>query len=119
MSLIHAEAFAHYSAKLNNQNGSVSAFGSDGCLVVSLWQDWLKRAQEIGTLVYTDTLSHWKGNKEGQNELRRHLVAVRNSGAPIKLVVTRPASSADPALVGKVSDEGKNRRPSPAAELPR
>ena len=110
MSLIYTEAFAQYGAKLNNQNWSVSAFGSDGCLVVSLWQDWLKRGQEKGTLVYTDTLSHWKGNKDGQNELRRHLVAVKNSGVPIKLVIAHPASPEDAALVGKVSDESKIKK---------
>jgi len=107
MSLIYTEAFACYGAKLNNQNWSVSAFGRDGSLVVSLWQDWLKPGQEKGTLVYTDTLSLWKGNKDGQNELRRHLIAVKNSGAPIKLVIAHPATPEDAALVGKVSDESK------------
>jgi hypothetical protein len=110
MSLIYTEAFALYGATLNNQNWSVSAFGPDGCLVVSLWQDGLKPGAAKGTLAYRDTLSHWKGNEDGRNELRRHLAAVKVSGAAIKLVIAHPASPEDAALVGNVSDERKIKK---------
>lgn len=107
MSLIYTEAFAKYGAKLNNQNWSVSAFAPDGSLVVSLWEGWVKRGQTPGTLEYKDTLSKWKGNADGRNELRRHLKIVKNSRAPIRLVLAHPKSPADAALVGEVSDESK------------
>jgi hypothetical protein len=110
MPLIYTEAFAKYGAALNNQQWSVSAFAPDGALVVSLWQDWLKRGEMKGTLVYTDTLSQWKGNSDGRNEFRRHLNSVKDSGAPIKLVVAHPVSPADAALVGQVSDESKIKK---------
>jgi len=110
MSLSYTEAFAKYGAKLTNQQWSVSAFGSDGSLVVSLWQDWLKRGERKGTLVYTDTLSQWKGNVFGRSELQRHLRAVQASGAAIKLVIAHPASLADAAKVGQVADESEIKK---------
>ena len=109
MSLIYTEAFAKYGATLNNQQWSVSAFGSDGCLVVSLWQDWIKRGEAKGTLVYRDTLSLWKGNDDGRNEFRRHLNAAKASKAYIKLVVAHPISAGDAALVGNVAEVGPPR----------
>ncbi len=110
MSLIYTEAFAKFGAKLNNQKWSVSAFGSDGCLVVSLWQDWIKRGELKGTLAYRDTLSQWKGNDAGRNEFRSHLSTVKVSRAPIRLVVAHPVSAADAALVGQVADESKIKK---------
>jgi len=58
MSLTYTEAFAKFGAKLNNQQWSVSAFGADGCLVVSLWQDWIKPGELKGTLVYRLKFRH-------------------------------------------------------------
>jgi hypothetical protein len=110
MSLIYTEAFAKYGATLNNHQWSVSAFAPDGSLVVSLWQDWLKRGETKGTLVYADTLSLWKGNDDGRNEFRRHLSAAKDCGASIRLVVAHPVSPADAALVGKVPDESKIKK---------
>lgn len=110
MSLSYTEAFAQYGATLKNQIWSVSAFGSDGCLVVSLWQPLLKPGEAKGTLVYRDTLSLWKGNEVGRNELRRHLATVKKSGVAIKLVIAHPASSEDAALVGQVSDERRIKK---------
>jgi hypothetical protein len=110
MSLSYTQAFAKYGATLNNQIWSVSAFGSDGCLVVSLWQPLLKPGEQKGTLVYQDTLSLWKGNDDGRNELRRHLAAVAGSGVAIKLVIAHPASPEDAALVGQVTDERKIKK---------
>ena len=104
MSLSYTEAFARFGASLTNQQWSVSAFGPDGSLVVSLWQDGLKRGEK-GTLVYTDTLSQWKGNAFGRSELQKHLRAIQASGATIKLVIAHPASLAEAAKVGQVADE--------------
>ena len=42
----YTSAFARYGAKLTNPQWSVSAFGDDGCLVLSLWQNLLKRTSE-------------------------------------------------------------------------
>ena len=110
MSLIYTKAFSKYGATLNNQKWSVSAFGSDGCLVVSLWQDSIKPGTEKGTLVYRDTLSLWKGNDAGRNELRSHLNTLKNTGSRIKLVIAHPLSANDASLVGKVSDESKIKK---------
>jgi hypothetical protein len=110
MSLTYTEAFAKFGAKLNNQQWSVSAFGADGCFVVSLWQDWIKPGEMKGTLIYRDTLSQWKGNDVGRNEFRNHLGAVQISKVPIKLVIARPRSASDAALVGQVTDESKIKK---------
>lgn len=110
MSKGYVEAFGKYGATLSAPRTSVSAFGEDGCLVLSLWQDYLKRGEAKGTLEYRDTLSKWKGNVQGRSELKRHLKAVQDSPRPIKLVIARPASTADAALVGKVADESKIKK---------
>ena len=44
----YADAFAKYGAKLTNPQWSVSAFGTGGCLVLSLWQNYLKRGELKG-----------------------------------------------------------------------
>ncbi len=110
MSLIYTEAFVKYGATLNNQQWSVSAFCPDGSLVVSLRQDWIKRGEERGTLVYKDTLSQWKGNHDGRNEFRHHLNAAKVAGARIRLVVAHPVSADDAKLVGNVPDESKIKK---------
>ena len=83
----------------------MSAFGEGGCLVLSLWQDLLKRGPENGTLEYRDTLSKWKGNYIGRTELQAHLSSAKASGVPVKIVIAHPATLADAALVGNVADE--------------
>lgn len=110
MSLTYTDAFAKFGAKLNNQQWSVSAFGTDGCFVVSLWQNWIRPGDVKGTLIYRDTLSQWKGNDMGRNEFRNHLGAVHISNAPIKLIIARPSSAADADLVGQVADESKIKK---------
>jgi len=70
-----------------------------------LWQNLLKRGSEKDTLEYRDTLSSWKGNFTGRAELQSHLEAARSSAAQIKVVIAHPATLADAAFVGKVSDE--------------
>ena len=110
MSLIYSEAFAKYGARLNNQQWSVSAFGPDGSLVVSLWQAYIKPNKVNRTLEYRDTLSLWKGNDPGREEFRRHLSAVKRSPVPIRLIVAKPTSDADAALVGEVADESKIKK---------
>lgn len=107
MSRGYVEAFKKYGAKLATPRTSVSAFGEGGCLVLGLWQNYIKRGEVKGTLEYRDTLSKWKGNAPGRAELKRHLKAVQDSPRPIKLVIAHPASLADAALVGKVADESK------------
>ncbi|CAN7246164.1 hypothetical protein LJR175_001015 [Variovorax sp. LjRoot175] len=110
MPLTYTEAFAKYGAKLHNTNWSVSAFGSDGSLVVSLYETLIKPASEKGTLVYVDTLSHWQGNEPGRREFERHLHAVVASRLPIKVVIAHPTSEQDAALVGNVADESKIKK---------
>lgn len=104
----YVEAFGKYGAKLTNPQWSVSAFGEEGgCLVLSLWQNLLRRGPEKGTLEYRDTLSKWKGNFGGRSELQGHLSTAKTSSLPIKLVIAHPATLADAALVGMVADESE------------
>ncbi len=107
MSLNYTGAFAKYGATLTNKKWSVSAFGSNGCLVVSLYQKWIKAGEVKGTLVYRDTLSQWPGNDPGRNEFRRHLREVKSSNTPIRLVIVHTDSAGDAALMAEVSDESK------------
>lgn len=108
--MTYVEAFKRYGATLTQPQWSVSALGKDGCLVVSLWQNYLKPGEPKDTLEYRDILSHWRGNAHGRAEFKRHLAAVRESPRPIKLVIAHPASLADAALVGKVADESKIKK---------
>jgi hypothetical protein len=102
---IYTEAFAVYGAKLTNPLWSVSAFGDDGNLVVSLWQNHIKPGPRKGTLQYTDTLSSWLGNEDGCNELKKHLRLVESNNLKFRLVIAKPKTDADAARVGKVADE--------------
>ena len=77
--LSYTNAFAHYGAKLTNYVWSVSAFGRGPCLVVSLYQNWIRKGDAPDTLVYRDVLSAWKGNSPGRNELREHLQMAKES----------------------------------------
>lgn len=106
----YAEAFSRYGAKLTNPQWSVSALGEGGCLVLSLWQNLLKRGSEKGTLEYRDTLSKWKGNVTGRMELQKHLDTAKTASLPIKLVIAHPATLADAALVGNVADESEIKK---------
>lgn len=106
----YVEAFKKYGATLYIPRSSVSAFGNDGCLVVSVWQDYLRRGEVKGTLEYRDILANWKGNTQGRAELKRHLSVVQASPRPIKLVIAHPATPADAAMVGKVADESRIKK---------
>ena len=105
MPISYTEAFAKYGATLTNPQWSVSALGPEPCLVVSLYQDLIKRGETKGTLVYRDVLSDWKGNEPGRNELRQHLRKAKVSNLPIRLVIAHPVSPDEAKLVGKVPDE--------------
>lgn len=106
----YTEAFAEYGATLTNPQWSVSAFARDGSLVVCLWQNYVKRGQERGTLEYQDTLSKWLGNVPGRNEIRDHLRIVQRSVLPVRLVIAHPISDADAELVGTLADESTIRK---------
>ena len=101
----YVDAFKRYGATLINPQWSVSAFGSDGSLVLSLWQSYLKRGPTKGTLEYRDRLTQWKGNPNGCTSLKEHLRAAQDAAVTVKLVIAHPASLADAALVGNVADE--------------
>ena len=103
----YVDAFAKYGATLTNPGWSVSGFGQDGCLVVSLWQDLLKSKEVKGALVYRDRLSQWKGNPLGRAELERNFRTAQETHCTIRLVIAHPATLADAALVGKVADESE------------
>ena len=105
MGLGYVEAFAVYGAKLTNPQWSVSAFGSDGALVLSLWENLLARGAEKGTMVYRDKLSEWLGNPLGRAELHEHLRVAQAKNLPIRLVIAHPATLKDREMVGRVADE--------------
>lgn len=101
----YTEAFAAYGAKLANPQWSVSAIGSDGNLVVCLWQDHLHPGSKKATLEYKDVLSEWLGNIPGRNELAAHLQSVKQQGLKLYLVIAHPTSKEGAERVGKVADE--------------
>jgi hypothetical protein len=101
----YTEAFAKYGAKLANPQWSVSALGADGNVVACFWQNHLRQGVEKATLEYKDTLSSWLGNVPGRNEFAAHLLAAKDQGLLLRLVIAHPASEADARLVGKVADE--------------
>lgn len=106
----YTEAFSEYGAKLTNRLWSVSAFGADESLVVSLWQNHIKRCVQLGTLEYSDSLSTWLGNEPGRNEFRNHLYQVQAKVLSVHLVIAHPLTSDDAKLVGMVADETKIRK---------
>jgi hypothetical protein len=103
------DAFATYSAKLHNPMWSISTFGPDGSLVVSLWENWFKKGDAPGTLTYSDKLSRWKGNEPGRNEFRRHLEQAQEGGATLRIVLAHPDPS-QAYQVGNVADESNIKK---------
>lgn len=108
--MTYTEAFAEYGATLTNPQWSVSGFGSDGSLVVCLWENLLKLDAKRGTLGYEDTLAKWLGNLPGREEIRKHLKKATTEALPIRLVIAHPVSVADERLVGKVADESSIKK---------
>jgi hypothetical protein len=106
----YTEAFSEYGAKLTNRLWSVSAFGTDGSLVVSLWQDHIKRCVQPGMLEYSDNLSTWLGNESGRKEFKNHLYQVQAKAISIRLVIAHPLTPDDAKLVGMVADETKIKK---------
>jgi hypothetical protein len=98
-------AFDRYGARLTNPQWSVSAFGNDGSLVVSLWFPLLKFDRASRTLSYSDVLSQWKGNHTGRGEFIRHLQMAKDTNAAVMLVIAHPANAAAAQLIGNVPDE--------------
>jgi hypothetical protein len=71
------DAFKRYGAELRNVQWSVSAWASDGSLVVSLWEHH-RRPSNPGTLEFAESVNRWKG--PGNNEFRDNLTLAFNSG---------------------------------------
>jgi hypothetical protein len=84
--LSYTECFAKYGAKLANRMWAVSAEAPDGAIVISCWHNYFSRPEK-DTLRYTDTLSRWEGNAQGNNLLSQHLNTAQAEGRPIRLVV--------------------------------
>lgn len=80
------DAFKRYGAELRNIQWSVSAWASDGSLVVSLWEHH-RRPSNPGTLEFAESVNRWKG--PGNNEFRDNLTLAFNSDANIRLVIVR------------------------------
>lgn len=80
------DAFAKYGAKLRNVQWSVSAWSTDGSLVVSLWEHH-RRPSESGTLEFAESANRWKG--PGNKEFRENLTKAFNINANVRLVIVR------------------------------
>lgn len=80
------EAFASYGAKLKNTRWACSAIASDGALVISCWNHFLKSDVD-GHKRYKDHLSRWLVNHQGRNLLATHLKKAIEDDLPVRLVV--------------------------------
>lgn len=80
------DAFAAYGARLRNVQWSVSAWTSDGALVVSLW-DHHRRKGAPGTLEFAASASRWAG--PGNSEFRENVARAFESSADVRLVIVR------------------------------
>jgi hypothetical protein len=78
------DAFAKYGAKLHNVNWSVSAWASDGSLVVSLWAHHYRKGPS-GTAEYADSFARWSG--AGNSEFRKNVTCAFSERSKIRLVV--------------------------------
>lgn len=79
-------AFARYGATLRNVQWSVSAWTSDGSLVVSLW-DHHRRKGAPGTLEFAGSADRWTG--PGNQEFRRNVEEAFNKNSSVRLVIVR------------------------------
>jgi len=82
------EAFASYGAKLKNTRWACSAIASDGALVISCWDHFLKSHVD-GHKRYEDHLAGWRGNHHGRNLLGEHLKIAVEGDRPVRLVVAK------------------------------
>ncbi|HQS98802.1 MAG TPA: hypothetical protein PL023_00735 [Thiobacillus sp.] len=80
------DAFLRYDATLRNVQWSVSAWATDGSLVVSLW-DHHTRKGSAGTLEFADSANRWHG--PGNKEFRENVAKAYESSAPVRLVIAR------------------------------
>lgn len=80
------EAFSKYGAKLTNPNWSVSAWASDGSLVVSLWDHHYKKSKP-GTMEFDASMDRWTGH--GNTEFRRNVAEAFAKKSPIYLVIAK------------------------------
>ena len=78
-------AFARFGAKLHNVQWSVSAWNTEGELVVSLWSHHYDLASPTGTAEYFDRLDRWQG--PGNAEFRRNLLRAYQERSVVRLVV--------------------------------
>lgn len=102
------EAFKKFGAKLTNPQWSVSARAPDGRIVLSCWYHRLANTGEAHVYRYSDSLSRFRGNVAGSNELREHLEEAQ-CGAGFRLVVARLLDSKDEAAVER--GEGADKLP--------
>jgi hypothetical protein len=80
------EAFARYGAKLHNGQWSVTAWASDGSLVVSLWEHHHRKSAPK-TLEFAARASRWTG--PGNTEFRKNVQRAFESSANVRLVIVR------------------------------
>jgi hypothetical protein len=105
----YTEAFATYGATLRNSQWSISAMTPEGSLVVSVFDNMLKKGDEARTLTFGGKLSTWKGNGPGRNEFQRHLTEAVEQSLLIRIVVAHPEAG-QAHLVGEVQDESVIRK---------
>lgn len=80
------EAFSRYGSTLRNVQWSVSAWTSEGQLVVSLW-DHHRRKGMPNTLEFAASANRWRG--PGNNEFRENVARAFESAATVRLVIVR------------------------------
>jgi hypothetical protein len=85
--LTFTEAFARYGATLANPQWAVSAIARDGAFVMSCWKHYTRTVDDA--LVYTDTLSRWRGNRAGNQLLRKHLEEAHVGNYPVRCLIAR------------------------------
>lgn len=78
-------AFARFGAQLHNVQWSVSAWNTNGELVVSLWAHHYDPESPAGTAEYFDKLDRWGGL--GNAEFRRNLSRAFQEHSAVRLVV--------------------------------
>src|SRR5262245_24886348 len=78
------DAFLQYDAKLKNVQWSVSAWATDGSLVVSMWEHHRRKGTPPGTLVFEGSARRWRG--PGNTEFRENVDRAFQSGARVRLV---------------------------------
>jgi hypothetical protein len=80
------DAFSKYGASLRNVQWSVSAWASDGSLVVSLWEHH-RRAGAPGGLEFAGNANRWRG--PGNAEFRKNVLKAFEEGAIVRLVIAK------------------------------